>query len=199
MVIRTSILNLIGRIIYQLSRISNRILSNYQLSKIPVKGKNCFINGPGYFSYANIELGNNVYIGTNSTFMSSDAKIIIKDMVVFGPHCFLISGNHRFDIIGKPIIGIHEKRPQDDENIIIEEDCWIGANCIILKGVHIGRGSVIGAGAIVSKSIPPYSVFTNKGLRRRFSINDIIEHEKQIYPESDRLSLEILEKSIELY
>lgn len=196
MSIKTAILNLIGKIIYQLSRISNRLISNYQLSKIPVKGKSCFINGPGYFSYANIELGDNVYIGTDSTFMSSDAKIIIKDMVVFGPHCFLISGNHRFDIIGKPIIGIHEKRSQDDENIVIEEDCWIGANCIILKGVHIGRGSVIGAGSIVTKSIPPYSIFTNKGLRKRFSIDDIIEHEKILYQASDRLPLDIIEKSM---
>ena len=42
--------------------------------------------------------------------------------------------------------------------VIIEDDVWIGARVIILPGVTIGTGSVIGAGAVISKSIPPYSV-----------------------------------------
>nr|WP_143033346.1 DapH/DapD/GlmU-related protein [Prevotellamassilia timonensis] len=42
--------------------------------------------------------------------------------------------------------------------VIIEDDCWIGFNVIILPGVTIGKGSIIGAGAVVTKSIPPYSV-----------------------------------------
>lgn len=42
--------------------------------------------------------------------------------------------------------------------IHIEDDCWIGANAVILPGVTIGRGSTIGAGAIVSRDVPPYSI-----------------------------------------
>lgn len=69
--------------------------------------------------------------------MAAESKIVIKDNVVFGPHIFLIGGDHRFDIVGRTIKSIREKRPQDDADIIIDEECWIGANCIILKGVHI--------------------------------------------------------------
>lgn len=177
----------IGEAIHYLHRVSRRLLCKYQLSKITKKGKGCYINGPGYFSYSNIDLGEYVYICSDSTFMSSDAKIIIRDKVVFGPHCFIISGNHRFDVIGKYIIDIREKRPEDDADIIIDEDCWFGANCIILKGVHIGRGSVIGAGSIVTKDVPPYSIYTNKGIRSRFTPEQIKEHERLLYPESRRL------------
>ena len=42
--------------------------------------------------------------------------------------------------------------------IIIEDDVWIGESAIIMSGVHIGRGAIIGAGAVVTKNIPPYAV-----------------------------------------
>lgn len=42
--------------------------------------------------------------------------------------------------------------------IRIEDDCWIGANAVILPGVTVGRGSTVGAGAIVSRDVPAYSV-----------------------------------------
>ena len=174
---------LIGYFVNFARRTFNSCQSEFQLSKITVKGNNCHINGPGYFSYNNIELGNGVHIGANSTFMASESKIIIKDNVVFGPHVFIIGGNHRFDVVGTPIKYISKKRPQDDADVIIDEDCWIGADSIILKGVHIGRGCVIGAGTIVTKSIPPYNIITNKGSRPRFTPEQIREHENKIYGE----------------
>ncbi|WP_434437815.1 DapH/DapD/GlmU-related protein [Limosilactobacillus fermentum] len=48
------------------------------------------------------------------------------------------------------------------KGIVIEDDCWIGSNVIILDGVKIGRGSVIGAGSLVSKDIPAGSIYINK-------------------------------------
>ena len=70
---------------------------------------------------------------------------------------------------------------QNDGQVVIEDDCWIGSNATILKGVRIGRGSVIGAGAIVSKDIPPYSIYTGVPevkIRRRFTDAQIEQHEK---------------------
>ena len=155
--------------------------SSYQLSRIIHKWEHCYINGPGYFTYPNIELGEGVYIGKDCTLMCSDSKIKIGDNVVFGPHVFVIAGNHRFDVVGTPLKFVHTKRPEDDKDIIIGEECWIGANTIILNGSVIGRGCIIGAGAIVTKEIPPYSIFTNKGIRPRFCKTDILEHEWRLY------------------
>lgn len=177
----SKLLILTGKILYNLRRINRRLISTYQLNLISKKGRNCYINGPGYFTYQNIELGDNVYIGTDSTFMCSESKIIIGSKTVFGPHCFVIGGNHRFDVVGKYIVDVRDKRREDDADIVIGEDCWIGANAIILKGAKIGRGCVIGAGAIVTKSIPPYTIFTNKGSRPRFTSDQVDEHEKVLY------------------
>ncbi|MDE6575372.1 MAG: acyltransferase [Muribaculaceae bacterium] len=171
----------IGRFIQFIRRAANSCQSSYQLSLIKQKGKNCHINGPGYFTFDHIQLGNGVHIGTGCTLMAAESRIIIRDNVIVGRHSHIIGGDHRFDIVGKTIKSIHEKRPQDDADIIIDEECWIGANCIILKGVHIGRGCVVGAGSIVTKDIPPYTIYTNKGKRPRFSQEQIAEHERIIY------------------
>ena len=51
-----------------------------------------------------------------------------------------------------------EKRADDDLGVVIDDDVWVGTRTIILHGVKIGRGAVIAAGAVVTKSIPPYAV-----------------------------------------
>lgn len=54
--------------------------------------------------------------------------------------------------------------------IIIGDDVWIGDSCIILSGVHIGKGAVIGAGSVVAKDVPPYAVFCGTEVKKfRFS------------------------------
>ena len=81
--------------------------------------------------------------------------------------------------------------------VVIEDDVWVGANVTILKGVTIGRGSVIAAGGIVNKSTPPYSInggVPAKTIRFRFTFDDILEHERILYPENERYTREELEK-----
>ena len=68
-----------------------------------------------------------------------------------------------------------------DADVVIESGCWIGTRAIILKGVTVGRGSVIGAGAIVTKDVPPYSVYIgvpSARIKPRFSEEQIAEHER---------------------
>jgi acetyltransferase-like isoleucine patch superfamily enzyme len=68
----------------------------------------------------------------------------------------------------------------DKYRIVIEDDVWIGFGAIILSGVTVGRGSVIGAGAIVAKDIPPYSVVIpqkSEVSKQRFSQSEIEIHE----------------------
>ena len=60
------------------------------------------------------------------------------------------------------MINAHEKMDGDDQDVIIEDDVWVGMGVIILKGVRVGKGSVIGAGTLLTKDILPYSVVTNE-------------------------------------
>lgn len=82
----------------------------------------------------------------------------------------------------------------------IEDDVWIGCNVTILKGVRIGRGSVIGAGSVVVKDIPPYTIHVgSNGVKekRRFNDIQIIEHEKKLYGKV--VTTDILKESCEKY
>ena len=79
--------------------------------------------------------------------------MIIGKNVMMGPECLIYTRNHRFDKTKLKYDGYTETRP-----VIIKDDVWIGARVIILPGVSIGRGSTVGAGAVVSKSVPEYSV-----------------------------------------
>lgn len=81
--------------------------------------------------------------------------------------------------------------------MIIEKDVWIGANVTILAGVHVGRGATIAAGAVVNKDIPPYSIVGGvpaKVIKYYWTKEQILKHERELYPENERLSDEQLDE-----
>ena len=124
-------------------------------------GKNVSIGE--YSSFAGIEnmlVSNHVAIGTRNCFMTTRAKVIIRDHVMFGPGVTVVTGNHRIDMVDRYMFDVtdQDKRPEDDQDIIFEGDNWIGANVTILKGVTVGRGAVIAAGAVVTKNVPPDTI-----------------------------------------
>ena len=121
-----------------------------------------------------------------------------RNNVIFGPKPTIITGDHRIDVIGKHIIDVteEEKLPDQDLPVIIEDGVWCGANVTILKGVTIGRGSVVAAGAVVTKSCPPYSIIGGvpaRIIKIRWTIDQILEHEAKLYPEQERLTRKQLE------
>ena len=63
--------------------------------------------------------------------------------------------------------------------MFIEDDCWIGGNVIILPGVRIGQGSTIGAGSVVTKDVPPFSVAVGSPCRVRKTILSAEEEERE--------------------
>lgn len=135
----------------------------------------------------NLSIDDDTLIPKNSVFYCTLAPIMIGKKVIFGPHPTIITGDHRTDIIGKYIIDIedHDKFENGinkyDSPVIIEDDVWCGANVTILKGVRIGKGSIVAAGAVVTKSFPPYSIIGGvpaKLIKKRFSDDEIKEHEK---------------------
>lgn len=165
--------------------------AGYKFILMPLKksmfarcGKKVYIGRGCSFIYKNVFLGNNISIGQNATFICGVAKIYINDNVMFGPHVFVIAGSHRVDVVGEFMIDVHEKLPENDKDIIIENDVWVGANVIILKGVTVGRGSIIAAGSIVTKDVEPYSIYAGipaKKIKSRFNEYQIAEHEKILY------------------
>ena len=162
------------------------MISYYQKGLFKKCGKNVSINQNGIFTYETISIGDDVFIGANAVIQSRYAEVIIGSHVALGPGVNIYGANHDFKSVGKYMSELTEP---PKKNIIIEDDCWIGANVIILKGVHIGKGSVIGAGTILSYDIPPYSiVYGDKKniIKRRFTDEQILEHEN-LLKNNDRI------------
>ena len=150
--------------------------------KLAEVGKDTYIHGSVNGFFQNVYIGKMCVIGENNRFLTYIAKLKIGNYVMTAPDVLFISGDHRTDVVGKYMreIGHDDKKKENDLDIIIEDDVWIGARAIILKGVRIGRGSVIGAGAVVNKDVPPYSVVGGVPaviLKKRFSDAEIKKHE----------------------
>lgn len=127
----------------------------------------------GIFSYSSIHVGHNVDLGYRPILIAGRSTIRIGNNVMFGPEVTIRGGNHRIDLAGIPMAMVTEdlKRPEDDLGVVVEDDVWIGTRAIVLHGVTIGRGSVIGAGSVVTRSVEPYSVVGGnpaRVIRQRF-------------------------------
>lgn len=91
-------------------------------------------------------------------YIGCSGRITIGKNVMFGPKCSLFAENHVFSDTENSI----KSQGVKQKGITIEDDCWIGSNVTILDGVTIGKGSVIGAGTLVTRSIPAGSIVTDK-------------------------------------
>ena len=118
-------------------------------------GKGTKIDSRAYFIHGNlIEIGKGCDIEAYATFMTQSSSIKIGDDVLIAPHACFIGDN--MDSRGKNKI---KDRPNiSSEGIIVENECWIGINAVILPGVRIGMGSVVAAGSVVTKDVPEYTI-----------------------------------------
>ncbi|MGB3308572.1 MAG: acyltransferase [Nodosilinea sp.] len=100
-----------------------------------------------------VEIGENSYIAP-FVFIGGPGKVQIDRDCMIASHSTIIANNHNFDDLDIPI----NSQGFTCKGIHIEEGCWLGSGVRVLDGVTIGRGSVIGAGAVVTKDIPPFSI-----------------------------------------
>jgi acetyltransferase-like isoleucine patch superfamily enzyme len=112
-----------------------------------------FYPGVWIFPGINIDIGNNVDIA-KQVLITTSGGISIGDRTLIGYRTQILSSNH---IIPDSISRIFNSGHQH-KKVIIENDVWIGANCIILPGVIIGEGAVIAAGSIVTKNVEPFTI-----------------------------------------
>lgn len=108
------------------------------------------------------------------------------------------TGNHA-QFIGRYYRSITEaEKPSGyDKDVEVKEDVWIGMNVTLLSGVTVGRGAILSAGAVVSKDIPPYCIAGGvpaKPIKFKWTIEQILEHEAVLYPESERYTRKQLEE-----
>ena len=166
-------MKIIYAVIKKIDSLLTKIRIFFQVRLFARCGKNVFIGKRTWFNYENMFIGNNVSIGMDSGFNCARAKIVIGDHVMFGPHCYVITGNHNYkhkDLYLDEVTN-DMKDSTDDQEVIFEGDNWIGTGSIILKGVTIGVGSIIGAGSVVTKDTQPYGIYAGnpaKFIKNRF-------------------------------
>jgi len=119
---------------------------------------------PGVSSKANIERGaflgggRKIALGPNSGIGAHSqlhGPVTIGSDVLMGPQVLIYTRNHEFRNADLPISeqGYSQERP-----VAIGDDVWIGARAIVLPGVEIGSGAIVGAGAVVTRSVEPYAI-----------------------------------------
>lgn len=156
-------------------------IMNYRCTSV---GHNVAWDGdvPLVYGAGEIHIGNAVHIGNNQTWIvgfksAAKARLVIGDhthinyrttisvakSVTIGSYCLLAGEIKIFDNNSHPLNhlqrrGSHVLSDQEIAPVVIEDDVWIGTNCVILKGVRIGRGAVVAAGSIVTKDVAPFTL-----------------------------------------
>lgn len=120
-------------------------------------GRNVFIDKDSWLSVmdgAKFKIGDNTIINRYLV-VSCVNSVEIGENVLITDRVFITDADHGYTDIARPIM---KQSMSQGQPVKIEDNCWIGMNVCILKNVTIGKHSVIGAGSVVTKSIPPYSI-----------------------------------------
>ncbi|KAK1253549.1 hypothetical protein MKX07_001626 [Trichoderma sp. CBMAI-0711] len=124
-------------------------------------GRHVAVETPFVCDYGyNISIGNDVVIGRNCT-INDVCEVRIGDNCVLGPNVSIFTASLPID----PKKRQGGQGPQQGRPIVIEQDCWIGGGAIILPGRTIGKGSTVGAGSIVTKDVPPFTIVAGNPAR----------------------------------
>jgi acetyltransferase-like isoleucine patch superfamily enzyme len=116
-------------------------------------GDGCLIY-PGVVLTGSVKMGRGCSISNNSFVSGLAGGVVLGDNVMIAPNCVIAAFDHGFADPDVPMI----RQPLVPGPVTIEDDVWLGANSTITAGVRIGQGSIVAAGAVVTKNVPPYSI-----------------------------------------
>lgn len=136
-------------------------------------GENCYIEPPFHSNFGgkHVHFGKNVYANFNLTCVD-DTHIYVGDYTMIGPNVTLATAGH-------PILPeLREKGYQFNMPIHIGKNCWLGAGVVVLPGITIGDNTVVGAGSIVTKDLPPNVVAVGNPCK---VLREINEHDREFY------------------
>lgn len=190
-------------------RIWNRVSNDIYALTFPHVHKSVHIHRDAVvYNHANLIMEENTVLSGGTTIMNTRAKFIVKrnSGAAFG--LAVVTGNHMV-VPGMWLKDVtdHVKDELDrnheyDKDVVIEEDVWVGARAVLLSGVTVGRGSIVGAGSVVRSNVPPYAIVAGnpaKIVGFKFTPNVIVEHEELLYPEKERIPLDVLQANYQKY
>lgn len=131
-------------------------------------------------------IGDNCFIARRN-FFSTGARIAIGDYCLTGPDCHFIGAGHDFS---SPLTPVALREVKPDGVMEVGANCWFGSSVIVMKNVHIGFGCVLGAGAVITRSCPPFSLLVGSPARviKRFDVQKQAWVRSEEYPrDGDRL------------
>lgn len=141
-----------------------RIAASAMLDVMPYRafsiGQECTIEGNAVINngVGPVHIGDHSFIGISNVIIG---PVEIGNHVMFAQHVVVSGLNHGYEDIRTPIW----KQKCSTATIVIEDECWIGANAVITAGVRIGKHSVVAGGSVVTKDVPPYSVVAGNPAR----------------------------------
>ena len=190
--LRLKILGAIGR--YKAKR---------RLKKLGYCGKGAKLGEPTLLSdYSKVLLYDGAALDAGFTMISYSGRFIMKKNSCTAVGLTVVTGNPGREIGQWFNVSATNHSEDIEKDVVVEEDVWLGTNVTLLSGVKVGRGATVGAGAVVRTNVPPYSIVTgNPAKVVGFSLKpeEVIEHEKVLYPEEERLPLNKLEKNYKKY
>ena len=147
-------------------------------------GENCYIELPFHANWggSHVHFGSGVYANSDLTLVD-DGHIYVGDKVMFGPNVTVATANHPLDA------ELRSRGLQYNKDVDIGENAWIGANVVIVPGVHIGKNSIIGAGSVVTKDIPDDVLAVGVPCR---VLRAVGEHDREYFYKDERIDWEEL-------
>lgn len=146
-------------------------------------GEGCYIEPPFHANWGgkHVRLGNYVYANFNLTLVD-DGNIDIGDNVMFAPNVTVITATH-------PVLpALREKGLQFNVDVKICNNVWIGAGAIIMPGITVGENSVVGAGSVVTKDVPPNTVVVGNPAR---VLREIGERDRIYYFKDKKIDIPV--------